>query len=131
MEIMPNYLLQNPDDARAKMFYADDARSKLGRKEEAIAEGAAALELAPGDSLMLYNVACLYAQLGEKKKAIATLRDAIAAGVTNFQWMIRDPDSDLPARRSGVRRTVEGSLAQLGTSWKGSSIQVGALLHGP
>jgi TolB-like protein/Flp pilus assembly protein TadD len=91
MEILPTYLLQNPDDARAKLFYAMTLL-ELGRREEAIAEGAAALELAPGDSLMLYNVACLYAQLGEKKRAIATLRDAIAAGVTNFQWMIRDPD---------------------------------------
>jgi adenylate cyclase len=88
---MPNYLLQNPDDARAKMLYAVTL-AEVGRKEEAISEGAAALDLAPGDSLMLYNGACLYAQLGEKKKAVATLRDAIAAGVTNFQWMMNDPD---------------------------------------
>ena len=91
MEILPNYLLQNPDDARAKLFHAMTLL-ELGRREEAITEGNAALELAPGDSLMLYNCACLYAQLGEKKKAIATLRAAIAAGVTNFQWMVRDPD---------------------------------------
>lgn len=91
LEIMPNYLLQNPDDARAKMLYAVTL-AEVGRKEEAISEGAAALDLAPGDSLMLYNGACLYAQLGEKRKAIATLRDAIAAGVTNFQWMMNDPD---------------------------------------
>jgi tetratricopeptide (TPR) repeat protein len=90
-EILPNYLLQNPDDARAKLFWAMTLL-ELGRREEAIAEGAAALELAPGDSLMLYNCACLYAQLGEKKRAIQTLKDAIAAGVTNFQWMVRDPD---------------------------------------
>jgi TolB-like protein/Flp pilus assembly protein TadD len=90
-EILPNYLLQNPDDARAKLFHAMTLL-ELGRKDEAIAEGAAALELAPGDSLMLYNCACLYAQLGEKTRAIATLRDAIAAGVTNFPWMVRDPD---------------------------------------
>jgi TolB-like protein/Flp pilus assembly protein TadD len=91
LEIMPNYLLQNPDDARAKMLYAVTL-AEVGRKEEAISEGAAALDLAPGDSLMLYNGACLYAQLGEKKQAVATLRDAIAAGVTNFQWMMNDPD---------------------------------------
>jgi adenylate cyclase len=91
MQILPNYLLQNPDDARAKLFYAMTLL-ELGRKEEAIAEANAAIELAPGDSLMLYNCACLYAQLGEKKKAIDTLREAIAAGVTNFQWMVRDPD---------------------------------------
>lgn len=91
LRIMPNYLLQNPDDARAKMLYAVTL-AEAGRREEAIAEGAAALDLAPGDSLMLYNGACLYAQLGEKQKAITTLRDAIAAGVTNFQWMLNDPD---------------------------------------
>ena len=91
LEIMPNYLLQNPDDARAKMLYAVTL-AEVGRKEEAISEGTAALDLAPGDSLMFYNGACLYAQLGEKKKAITTLRDAIAAGVTNFQWMMNDPD---------------------------------------
>jgi len=91
MDILPNYLLHNPDDARARMFYAITL-AETGRRDEAITEGAAALDLAPGDSLMLYNGACLYAQLGEKKKAIATLRDAIAAGVTNFQWMMNDPD---------------------------------------
>ncbi len=41
---------------------------------------------------MLYNGACLYALLGEKQKAIDTLRSAIAAGVTNFQWILNDPD---------------------------------------
>lgn len=91
LEIMPNYLLQNPDDARAKMLYAVTL-AEVGRKDEAIAEGAAALDLAPGDSLMLYNGACLYAQLGERNRAIATLREAIDAGVTNFQWMMNDPD---------------------------------------
>lgn len=91
MEILPNYLLQNPDDARARMFYAITL-AEMNRREDAIVEGSAALELAPGDSLMLYNGACLYAQLGEKAKAIAALRDAIASGVKNFQWMLNDPD---------------------------------------
>jgi TolB-like protein/Flp pilus assembly protein TadD len=91
LEILPNYLLQNPDDARARMFYASTL-AQLGRREEGIAEGARALELAPDDSVMLYNGACLYALLGEKQKAIDTLRSAIAAGVTNFQWILNDPD---------------------------------------
>jgi TolB-like protein/Flp pilus assembly protein TadD len=91
IEMLPNYLLQNPDDSRARMFYAITLL-EVGRREEAITEGAAALELSPGDSLMLYNGACLYSQLGETKRAVATLRDAIAAGVTNFGWMKNDPD---------------------------------------
>ncbi len=93
LELLPNYLLQNPDDARARMFYAITLL-EVGRREDAISEGAAALELAPGDSVMLYNGACLYSRLGETTRAIDTLRQAIAAGVTNFGWMKHDPDFD-------------------------------------
>jgi TolB-like protein/Flp pilus assembly protein TadD len=93
LEMMPNYLLQNPDDSRARMFYAI-ALLEGGQRERAITEGAAALELSPGDSVMLYNGACLYSKLGEVRRAVATLRQAIAAGVTNFAWMKHDPDFD-------------------------------------
>ncbi len=91
LEMMPNYLLQNPDDSRAKMFYAIMLLD-VGRKNEAVAEGEAALAMSPGDSVMLYNGACLFAQLGETKKAIATLKEARAAGVTNIGWMKNDSD---------------------------------------
>jgi adenylate cyclase len=93
LELLPNYLLQNPDDARARMFYAITLL-EVGRRDEAIAEGTAALELSPGDSVMLYNGACLYSRLGETRRAVATLRQAVAAGVTNFGWMKHDPDFD-------------------------------------
>ena len=94
LEMMPNYLLQNPDDSRARMFYGI-ALLQAGQRERAIAEGATALEQSPGDSLMIYNGACLYAQLGETRKAIDTLREAVNAGVVvNFTWMKHDPDLD-------------------------------------
>jgi tetratricopeptide (TPR) repeat protein len=93
LEMMPNYLLQNPDDSRARMFYGITLL-ETGDRERAIAEGAAALELSPGDSVMLYNGACLYSRLGETRRAVATLREAIAAGVTNYAWMKHDPDFD-------------------------------------
>ncbi len=93
LDMMPNYLLQNPDDARARMFCAH-ALLTSGQKERAIAECATALELSPGDSLMIYNGACLYAQLGEIRRALDTLKQAVAAGVVNFSWMKHDPDLD-------------------------------------
>jgi hypothetical protein len=43
---------------------------------------------------MLYNGACLYAQLGEIRKAVATLREAIAGGTDIPGWMKNDPDLD-------------------------------------
>ncbi len=93
LELMPNYLLQNPDDSRARMFYAVTL-CNVGDKAAAIREGSAAIDASPGDSVMLYNAACLYARLGENRRAVATLRQAIDAGVLNYAWMKNDPDLD-------------------------------------
>lgn len=92
-ELLPNYLLQNPDDSRARMVYAISLAGS-GHRDEAVAEGAKALELSPGDPVMLYNGACLYSQLGEKARAIAALQEAVEAGYWNFGWMQHDPDLD-------------------------------------
>jgi adenylate cyclase len=91
LDLMPNYLLQNPDDSRARMFYAVTL-CDVGQTGQALREGEAAIEASPGDSVMLYNAACLYARLGEKRRAVDTLREAIDAGVRNFEWMKHDPD---------------------------------------
>jgi tetratricopeptide (TPR) repeat protein len=91
LQLLPNYLLQNPDDSRARMVYAISLAT-TGRRDEAIVEGAKALELSPGDPVMLYNGACLYAQVGETRHAIDTLRQAVEAGYWNFGWMQHDPD---------------------------------------
>lgn len=106
-ELVPNYLLQNPDDARARMFYAISL-SEIGRREDAVREGATALELSPGDSVMLYNGACLYSQLGETRKAVATLRQAIAAGVENYGWMKNDTDLDPLREDPEFKELMEG-----------------------
>ncbi len=93
LELLPNYLLQNPEDARARIFFASSL-AKHGRKDEAIREGDAALELSPDDPMMLYNCACLYALLGEGERAIDTIERAIAGGYESFRWMEHDPDLD-------------------------------------
>jgi TolB-like protein/Flp pilus assembly protein TadD len=107
LELLPNYLLQNPDDSRARMYYAITLAEK-GRKEEAIDEGNKALELSPGDPMMLYNCACLYSQLGEVGRAVETLRQAIAGGYENFGWMKHDPDLDALRADPGFMALVEG-----------------------
>jgi adenylate cyclase len=91
-ELMPHYLLQNPDDARARMYYAV-VLAEMNRKEEAVREGAKALEVSPDDGMML-NCACLYARLGETDKAIETLRAAKAKGYADDGWLAHDPDLD-------------------------------------
>lgn len=87
------YLSQHPDDARCHMFYAVDL-AQAGRKEEAKAEAARALNLSPSDPLMFYNAACFYAQMGETSKSVEMLRNAISAGYVDYEWFMRDPDLD-------------------------------------
>jgi len=91
LELFPRYLSKNPDDARSHIYYATDL-AQVGRTEEAKVEAAKALELSPGDPLMLYNAACCYARMNENKLAINALRDSMNAGLEDIEWTKRDPD---------------------------------------
>lgn len=91
--VYARYLSQHPDDARAHMYFAVDL-AQVGRKEEAKVKAMRALELSPDDPLMLYNATCFYAQMGEKRLAIDALKNAIASGYANFEWLMRDTDLD-------------------------------------
>jgi adenylate cyclase len=91
IERLPNHLLQNPDDARARIIHGI-MLAELNRRDEALGECSEALELSPGDPLMLYNCTCLYSRLGEPQRAIESLRQAITAGYENFAWIKQDPD---------------------------------------
>jgi serine/threonine protein kinase len=97
LQIIPEYLKKYPDDARAHMYHAIHL-VQVNKVDEAKAEGEKALKLNPGDSLMMYNAACLYARLGDKHLAAATLKDAVEAGQADFEWIKRD--SDLESIRS-------------------------------
>jgi adenylate cyclase len=105
----PNHLLQNPDDTRARILYAHNL-VEIGQNADAIREGHAAMEASPGDSVMLYNGACLYARLGETRRAVDTLRQAIDAGVRNFAWMRADPDLDSLRGDSEFIKLTEGQI---------------------
>lgn len=91
LEMLPMYLLRNPDDSRARLFYAVSL-AEVGQKEAAMQEGQKAVEVSPGDAIALYNLACLYAELSEKQKAIGALRQSIETGYQDFGWMLHDPD---------------------------------------
>lgn len=93
LEIFPQYLSQHPDDARSRIYYATDL-AQVGRNDEAKREAAKALELSPGDPLMLYNAACCYARMNESRLAVDALRNSFAAGLEDVEWTKRDPDLD-------------------------------------
>jgi adenylate cyclase len=93
LHVYAKYLSKHPDDARGHMYYAVDL-VQVGEKEKAKAEAAKALELSPGDPLMLYNAACFYSQMNEKKLGLDSLRKAIESGFGEFEWLRRDSDLD-------------------------------------
>ena len=88
---LPTHLLQNPDDARAHIIFAL-MLADSDRKDEALNQCGQALELSPGDPVMLYNCACLYSRLGQIDRALDALRQALAAGYANRGWAKQDPD---------------------------------------
>jgi non-specific serine/threonine protein kinase len=93
LEVYARYLSQHPDDARGHMYFATDL-AQIGKREEAKVQAAKALELSPDDPLMLYNATCFYAQMGEKRLALESLRGAFAVGYQNYEWLKRDTDLD-------------------------------------
>jgi serine/threonine protein kinase/Flp pilus assembly protein TadD len=103
----PRFLTQHPDDARGHMYYAIHL-AQAGMKAEAKSEGAKALDLNPGDSLMMYNAACLYSRLGEAKLAVDTLRNAVAGGQEDFEWIKRDPDLETIRTEPGYIELMKG-----------------------
>ena len=91
LERLPTHLLQNPDDARAHIIHAL-MLADSNRKDEALRECAQAIELSPGDPVMLYNCTCFYSRLGEMDRALEAMRQAIVAGYSNIEWAKQDPD---------------------------------------
>jgi serine/threonine protein kinase/Tfp pilus assembly protein PilF len=91
LKVYAKYLSQHPDDARAHMYFATDL-AQIGKIEKSKAEAKKALELSPGDPLMFYNAGCFYSQLGEKKLAIDSIKNALASGFSELEWLKRDID---------------------------------------
>ena len=85
------YLLMHPDDARAHLFYAINL-AEIGNTDKARAEAKKALDINPTDPLMQYNASCFYAQLGEKKLAVISLKNAMSSGYQDYEWVKRDSD---------------------------------------
>lgn len=107
LDIFPRYLSQHPDDARSHIHCAIDL-AQVGRTGEAKAEVAQALQLSPDDPLMLYNIACVTSQLGEKGLSVKSLRDSIAAGLEDYEWIKRDPDLEAIRSEPGYMELMKG-----------------------
>ena len=87
----PSYLLRHPEDSRAHQFYALTLK-RLGRLEEAKEEMDKGIKQNPNDPIIIYNAACFYAMIGDKKTSIENLKKAIDNGFGNYEYIKHDPD---------------------------------------
>jgi serine/threonine protein kinase/Tfp pilus assembly protein PilF len=94
VEFFEAHLRKVPEDARARVlvggFYAF-----LHRPEDATREATLAMTLRPDDAMIMYNVACLFNDLGRKEDSLNALRRAWDAGYRDSQWARQDPDLSL------------------------------------
>ena len=93
LEVVKKHLELNPDDSRAINLGAV-CFAHLGEREEAAKWAGRAAIIDPDNPSVLYNVACVYSQLGEVERAIDCLEQSITSGMGQREWIENDPDLD-------------------------------------
>jgi Flp pilus assembly protein TadD len=89
LAIAERHLELNPDDARA-WYLGAGALIQLGQPDRAREWIRRARAIDPEDQLVLYNVACDYALLGELEEAMTCLEQALLHGFGHKEWLERD-----------------------------------------
>jgi hypothetical protein len=81
-------------DARARVLLAGDF-SFLGEFDKAKREADLAMLLRPDDSMILYNVACIFCIMENRTDAMIALKKAWDSGYRDAIWVRQDPDMAL------------------------------------
>jgi non-specific serine/threonine protein kinase len=91
IQVLEAHLKKVPEDARGRTLLANDY-THVGQVDAALREASLAMALRANDAMVLYNVACVFGQLGQKPEALEALRKARDAGWKDATWARRDPD---------------------------------------
>ncbi len=89
--IYEEHLKTVPEDARARVLLANSYAAQ-GRFDEAKREADMAMVLRPDDTMILYNLACVFCTMNNAKDAMGALKKAWDAGYRNATWTRNDPD---------------------------------------
>lgn len=90
----------NPDDVRA-LYMGANGLVALGRIGEGLEWAARARRMRPDDSMLLYNLGCIYAMAGQPAEAISCLEAAADRGLTHRGWY--EHDTNLDSLRASLR----------------------------
>lgn len=82
-----------PKDSRALCFGAASL-SEAGEVDKAAKWLDRAYEAGGDDAVTLYNIACIYAQMGETEKAVECLERSVSKGMAQIEWIVNDTDLD-------------------------------------
>ena len=93
LKVTQEHLELHPDDARA-LYLGASSLIQLGDIDGGLKWAARATAMDPDNPSVLYNVACVYAQVGEIEKAIDCLEDSITTGMGQKEWIEQDPALD-------------------------------------
>ncbi len=93
IQIIEDHVELNPDDARA-LYLGGTLLIASGKKDRGLEWGRRALSIDPGDPMILYNVACVFAQAGEIDQSIRMLERAVESGFGHKVWIENDSDFD-------------------------------------
>jgi non-specific serine/threonine protein kinase len=89
--IFEEHVKKVPEDARARVLLANSYAGR-GRFDDAKREADMAMLLRPGDTMILYNIACVFCLMDNAKDAMNALKKAVGAGYSNAAWARQDPD---------------------------------------
>lgn len=96
ISLAEKHLENNPKDARA-VYIGANGLAALGDRNRASEWAERALMMGPKDSMLLYNVACIYSLLGQLDPAFACLERSIHHGLSQKGWLEHD-DNLAPLR---------------------------------
>ena len=108
IQLAEQHLRLNPDDVRA-IYMTANGMAALGQREMAREWSGRALAMRPDDSMVLYNVGCIFSLLGLKEEAIDALQRSVRKGLVQRGWF--ENDSNLDAVRDDPR--FQAMLTQL------------------
>lgn len=91
LELTERHLALNPNNVRAR-YHAGFALVGLGRASEGVERARGALEMAPRDAMVLYNVAGVHAVAGRTEDGLDYLEQAIEEGFSYRPDLLYDPD---------------------------------------
>jgi adenylate cyclase len=91
LRLVEEYVALHPDDVRA-VYFGALAHCEIGDRPQALEWAERALAMDSEEATVLYNIACVYAQLGESGKAIDCLEKGFRKGFGHREWIENDPD---------------------------------------